>query len=313
MAISSTQLTRSPRSRARGVLAALGPDGVLSAVALVVVGTLVARVDGLVVPVATFVPYAVLGAALVATSALVQRSRRVVRVWIPFVFLYLCYRALRGVLLLIPDAAGRHAQLKAADELLFGVSPAWAMEPYATPWLTELLAYAYATMFVLPLVVLVTLSVRGHERELRRAALGLLVAFYLGFVVFLLVPAKSPDIVYAGEFERELRGYGFYEASMGAWRRLQQITFDAFPSMHTAISTIALVHARRLGVLLAPRHPRVFFWTYLPVVVLLQIATVYLRQHYFVDLLAAWGLAAVSLWLANRADAAWPRAAARLA
>lgn len=303
MAISSTQLTRSPRSRAAMALAALGPDGVLSAIALIVVATLVARVDRLVVPLATVVPYACVGGGLVVTSALVQRSRRVVRVWIPFVFLYLSYRALRGVLLLIPDAAGRHGELKAADEALLGVSPAWAMEPYATPWLTELLAYAYATMFVLPLVVLVTLSVRGHERALRRAALALLVAFYLGFLVFLLVPAKSPDIVYT--FDTQLSGYGFYEASMTTWQQLQQITFDAFPSMHTAISTIALVHARRLGMLLSPRHPRAFFCAYLPIIVLLQIATMYLRQHYFVDLLAAWALAAVSLWLADCADRAW--------
>ncbi len=284
-------------------LHALGPDGVLSAVALVAVATVLARVDGLVVPLATVLPYALVGAALVATSALVQRSRRVVRVWIPFVFLYLCYRALRGVLLLIPDEAGRHAQLKAADEALLGVSPAWWMEGFATPWLTELLAYAYATMFVLPLIVLVTLSVRGHERALRRAALALLVAFYLGFLVFLIVPAKSPDIVYT--FETELSGHGFYEASMTTWRDLQQITFDAFPSMHTAISTIALVHAYRLGPLLAPRHPRACFVVFVPVVVLLQVATLYLRQHYFVDLLAAWALAAVSLGLAARADRAW--------
>ena len=94
---------------------------------------------------------------------------------------------------------------------------------------------------------------------------------------------------------------------MGAWRRLQQITFDAFPSMHTAISTIALVHAHRLGPLLAPRHPRAFFRVFLPVVVLLQLATLYLRQHYFVDLLAAWALAAVSLWLATRVERRWPR------
>ncbi|MBZ0234511.1 MAG: phosphatase PAP2 family protein, partial [Deltaproteobacteria bacterium] len=282
--------------------------GVLSAIALVAVATLVARVDRLVVPLATVLPYALVGAGLVATSALVQRSRRVVRVWIPFVFLYLCYRALRGVLLLIPDEAGRHAQLKAADEALLGVSPAWWMEPFATSWLTELLAYAYATMFVLPLVVLVTLSVRGHERELRRAALALLLAFYLGFVVFLLVPAKSPDIVYT--FETPLHGHGFYEASMTTWRRLQQITFDAFPSMHTAISTIALVHAYRLGPRLAPRHPRAFVAAYLPIVALLQLATLYLRQHYFVDLLAAWALAAVSLWLARRAEVVWSRLAA---
>ncbi len=312
MPISWTHDTRSPRNGARGAAAAfvaLGPDGVLSLLALLAVATLIVRVDELVVPLPTVLPYAVIGGVLVLTSALVQRSRRVVRVWIPFVFLYLCYRALRGVLLLIPDSAGRHAQLKAADEALFGVSPAWWLEPYTTPWLTELLAVAYATMFVLPTIVLVTLSLRGHERALRRAALALLVAFYLGFLVFLLVPAKSPDMVY--EFATPLTGYGFYEASMLAWQRLQQITFDAFPSMHTAISTIALVHAYRHGPLLWPSRPRAMFRAFLPCVVLLQIATLYLRQHYFVDLLAAWALAPLSLGLAGRAQDAWDRLSPR--
>ncbi len=300
-----SQRSRSLATAVGALVHALGPDGVLSMLAMLTVATLMARLDALVVPLETVLPYAAIGALLLATSALVQRSRRVVRVWIPFVFLYLCYRALRGVLLLIPDGAGRHDLLKRADEALFGVSPAWWMGQFATPWLTELMAIAYALMFVLPMVVLVTLSLRGHERELRRAALALLIAFYLGFVMFLLVPARSPDVVY--EFATPLSGYGFYEASMAGWARLQQITFDAFPSMHTAISTLALVHAHRHGALLVPSRPRLMFRLFLPAVVLLQLATLYLRQHYFVDLLAAWLLAVVSLWLATWAQAAWDR------
>lgn len=252
----------------------------------------------LAVPPSTFVPYLAIGAAMCALAAAVPRSRPLVRVWLPFVILYLCYRALRGVLLLIPDERGQHALLRAADEALLGESPAWALGAIATPWLTEILAYAYALMFVLPMIVLVTLSVRGHAAALRSAALALLLAFYGGFIVFLLVPAKSPDIVYV--FDRPLSGHGFYEASMGAWTRLQQITFDAFPSMHTCISTIALVHARRLGPLLWPARPRTLFIAFVPAVAMLQLATLYLRQHYFVDLLAGWLLAALAIWLAPR-------------
>ena len=83
--------------------------------------------------------------------------------------------------------------------------------------------------------------------------------------------------------------------------------------MHTCISTLALVHARQHGAVLYPRRPRLVFRLFLPAVILLQIATLYLRQHYFVDLVAGWGLAAVSLALAGRAMAAWDRLTFRAA
>ena len=305
------------------VALALGPDGVLTALAVLGFSAVAVHLGGqLAVPTDTITPYLFLGAALLGTTALVRsplllgrapgdRRRfvatqlRAVRVWTPFVILYLCYRALRGVLLLIPASRDQHALLKRADEAIFGVSPAWWLQQFATPWLTELLAFAYALMFVLPLIVLVTLYARGHDRALRRAALALLIAFHLGFVVFLLVPAHSPDIVY--DFGEPLRGYGFYEWSSASWARLQQITYDAFPSMHTCISTLALVHARRHGAALWPSRPRLVFWGFVPAVVLLQLATLYLRQHYFVDLIAGWALAAISLALAARAMTLWDR------
>jgi membrane-associated phospholipid phosphatase len=305
----------------------LGPDGVLTALAVLVFSAVAVHLGGaLAVPTDTVAPYLLVGGALLGATALVKsplllgrrdgdRRRfvatqvRAVRVWAPFVILYLCYRALRGVLLLIPPSRDQAALLKRCDEAIFGVSPAWWMEQFATPWLTELLSLAYATMFILPMIVLVVLYARGHDRVLRRAALALLVAFHLGFVIFLLVPARSPDVVY--DFATPLHGHGFYEWSTAAWARLQQITFDAFPSMHTCISTLALVLAHRHGALLWPRRPRLVFGLFLPAVVLLQIATLYLRQHYFVDLVAGWLLAAVSLFFAGRAMDAWDRLEAR--
>lgn len=302
---------------------ALGPDGVLTGLALLGFGAVAIHLHGaLAVPTDTIAPYLKVGAILLGTTALVQsplllgrqagdRRRfvatqvRALRVWAPFVLLYLCYRALRGVLLLIPPERDQAALLKRADEAIFGVSPAWWMQQFATPWLTELMAVAYGLMFILPMIVLVGLYARGHDRRLRECALAVLLAFHLGFVVFLLVPAHSPDIVY--DFGAPLTGHGFYEWSHASWARLQQITFDAFPSMHTTISTIALVLVRRHGAALWPSRPRALFAAFIPAVLLLQISTLYLRQHYFVDLLAGWSLAALSLVLASRLTRRWDR------
>jgi membrane-associated phospholipid phosphatase len=232
----------------------------------------------------------------------VARQGRALRLWAPFAIVYLCYRALRGALPVLVDG-GVEAALLRADEWLFGISPAWGLAAIHAPWLTELLAYAYATMFFLPLAILLGLHARGRDRELRHVALALQLAFYVGFLGFLLVPARSPDVVYA--FAEPLIGHGFYEASMDAWRQLQAITYDAFPSMHTAISTIALVYSIRLGPILTPVWPRTPALVMLPIVVLLQLATLYLRQHYFVDLIGGWTVALIAITGAAALERAW--------
>jgi membrane-associated phospholipid phosphatase len=247
------------------------------------------------------VPFLAIGGVMLASSTavdvVVRRPlgfTRALRLWAPFAIVYLCYRALRGALPALVDG-GHEAALVRADIALLGSSPAWSLEAIHAPWLTELLSYAYATMFFLPLAVLLVLHARRRDGELREVALSLQLAFYLGFTIFLLVPARSPDIVYAFA---PLEGHGFYERSMAAWRTLQAVTYDAFPSMHTAISTLAIVQAVRL---------RMPIWVVmLPVVLLLQLATLYLRQHYFVDLIAGWAVAAVAIVLARGLTKRWP-------
>jgi membrane-associated phospholipid phosphatase len=301
--------------RAQGRVLSLSPEWSLSALAIATLAAIAALLGGrLVVPADTIVPYGIASALIFSALAILDlpllvgsktgcrraflgRQRRALRVWLPFIILYVCYRALRGTLLALVDHGGVQDSLKRADEILLGVSPAWWMESFASPWLTELMAYAYSTMFLPPLVVMLWLYGRKQDDALREVGLALLTAFYLGFFLFLLVPAKSPDVVY--HFGTELSGYGFYEWSTQAWRQLQQVTFDAFPSMHTCISTIALVHTYRYGKLFSRRYPRLLFALALPLAIALQLATLYLRQHYFVDLLAGWGLAALSLFIAR--------------
>lgn len=294
------------------MIGALGPDGALACLAIVVLAGVAAALGGaLRVPWDGIVPFLAIAALLVATTAAVDlalvvrrrctwpqlaaRQLRALRAWTPFAVVYLAYRALRGALPALV-ARGHEDALRAADRALLGSSPAWSLAPLHARWLTELCAYAYATMFLLPLAVLLVLYARGRDHELRRVALALQVAFYLGFAVFLVVPARSPDVVYPFP---PLVGYGFYEASTRGWRSLQAVTYDAFPSMHTAISTIALVAAIRLRRALSPRHPAVPVVALAPVVVLLQFSTLYLRQHYFVDLVAGWAVAAVAIAVAS--------------
>lgn len=298
------------------LLVGLGPDTLMTFVAIAGLAALAGILGGeLSMVVDSAAPLLVLGALLLVTALARlpllardparywEQQRFAVRTWAPFVLLYMCYRALhRTMNLIVTD--GVEDRLRALDEALLGLSPSWWFERFASPWLTEVMAFAYGLMFFLPLTVLVLLYARDRRDDFREVALAVLVAFYVGFVLYLLVPARSPRIVYA--YERPLVGaIGLYELSTLAWDRLQQVTYDAFPSLHTAISSVALAFAWRHGDALSRRRPRLLFWIFLPNVIALQISTLYLRQHYFVDLIGGWALAAFTVWLASRAVRGW--------
>jgi membrane-associated phospholipid phosphatase len=303
----------------RQLLSALGPDGFVSALAVAGLLLCVTAIGGPPHLEADGIAPLVLLAVLLASSAVVRlplllerrvgdRARfgreqlRAARAWVPFVVAYVSYRvivaSMNGVV-----GAGVEDRLRALDEALLGVSPSFWMQRFVSPWLTELMAFAYGLMFFLPLGVLLYLCGRERWHEFRIVALSVLAAFYLGLVGYLLVPARSPRLCYT--YDVELHGvFGLYEASSWAWDSLQAVTYDAFPSLHTAISTISLIWAWRLA-------PRALFLVYVPCVILLQISTLYLRQHYFVDLVGGWGLALLAVWLAPRLWDGWTRALTR--
>ena len=62
-----------------------------------------------------------------------------------------------------------------------------------------------------------------------------------------------------------------------------------------------------MALVFAWRFLRRWFWALLPFVVGLWASTIYLRHHYFVDLVGGWIVAVAALWLAPRTDAWWAR------
>jgi membrane-associated phospholipid phosphatase len=138
-------------------------------------------------------------------------------------------------------------------------------------------------------------------KEFRAATLGIVVCFYLGYALYVLFPAAPPRLVLVYEFTRSLQGYRQVFSSLSA-RAFELLPVDsraAFPSLHAAVSLLALVYAWRFV--------RAWFFVLLPFVAGLWASTIYLRHHYFVDLVAGWALAPAALVLAPRLDRWWAR------
>lgn len=275
----TTYLTLAANAYAReaGVLGARHPGGLVRlAVAVAVLGGLA------------------LALRLWPGAAAVRGLRELV----PFLACVLIYTNLHDTIGFV-NPHDVHHTLAALDRELFGVVPCVWAERFVTRERTELMSFLYVNFFwIAPSTSLVLLALR-RWREFRQATLGVITCFYLGYFLYVVFPAAPPRLVLVYEFTKNLQGYPhlFSSLSAGAFSLLPVDSRAAFPSLHAAVSLVALLYAWR--------HVRAFFWLLLPFAVGLWVSTVYLRHHYVVDLLAGWALGPFAVWLSPRLDGWW--------
>jgi membrane-associated phospholipid phosphatase len=266
-------------AREAGVLGPRYPGGVarLAAVAVLVVSLALAR-------------------RRFPRSPLVQDLRETV----PLVACLLIYTNLQDTLGFV-NPHDVHHWLVAFDGMIFGVQPSVWAERFVTPARTEVMQFLYLSFFWIAPSTSLILLLQRRWPEFRAATLGIVTCFFMGYALYVAFPAAPPRLVLVSELTRNLRGYpvGFSNLAAQVFALLPVDSRAAFPSLHAAASTVALVYAWRFV--------RRWFWVALPFAVGLWASTIYLRHHYFVDLVAGWLLAPAAVWVAPRLDAWWTR------
>jgi membrane-associated phospholipid phosphatase len=192
-----------------------------------------------------------------------------------------------------------HLFLRGLDQSLFGVQPSVWAERFVSRELTELMSLFYLSFLWIAPAPSLWLLARQRLAEFRAVTLSVVVCFYLGYFLYVLFPAAPPRLVLVFEYAKSLEGYPrlFSNLQARAFELLPVDSRAAFPSLHAAVSLLALVNAWR--------HARRLFFVLLPFVAGLIASTIYLRHHYFVDLLAGWLLAPLALFFAPRLDRFW--------
>lgn len=185
-------------------------------------------------------------------------------------------------------------ELHALDMALFGVEPAIFLDRFVNPATTEWFAFFYfGYFFVLALHVIPILFFSANQRVLGEFALGMLVVVCVGQTVYMLVPGWGPYREMAESFQRPFPDGAWIEAVIGAVAQGGALK-DIFPSLHTALPAfIALFAFSKRG--LAPFRytwPLVLFSS-----INIVIATLFLRWHYLIDVVAGLFLACAAAWL----------------
>jgi len=241
-------------------------------------------------------------AALGLAMRLAPQARfvRGAREFVPFLACVLIYTNLHDTIGFV-NSHDVHQWLDALDRAWFGISPCLWAERFITPRRTELMSLCYASFFALAPSVPLLLLIAGRRQEFRQALLGIVTCFYLGYALYVAFPAAPPRLYLAHDFHLQLKGYPNLMHSLSQ-RTLELLPADsraAFPSLHAAVSLLTLLYAWR--------YLRRWLIVLAPAAVGLWISTIYLRHHYFVDLVAGWMLAPVAVYVGPRIDRWWTR------
>lgn len=224
------------------------------------------------------------GIAIVLASARGGRAVWYFRHWYPLPLLASCYKEMA---ILIPAVRGATADQSLAD-LDFSIwhaNPTVWLERFQAPALTDFLQLAY-TLYV-PAVVLVPWLLWRKRRfaDFRYCAFLISLGLLTSYIGYILVPARGPRFLLDHLQHSPLQGGRVVDVMRTTLDRLESVHYDCFPSGHGELTIIAWWSSRQIS----KRLSRVYLAYTLSII----FATVYLRYHYTVDLVAGALLAAV--------------------
>ena len=152
---------------------------------------------------------------------------------------------------------------------------------------SELFYFGYFCYYLLPLVVLGILY-KFLPQKIEEFGFILITSFLLYYFIFIIIPAEGPQFYFTFP-DNHIEAQGIFGNAIKLIQKNGEAPTAAFPSSHVGISWI------------------IIFWLYqnfrksvkyfLPFVILLMFSTVYIKAHYFVDVVAGFLTAPIVFFL----------------
>jgi membrane-associated phospholipid phosphatase len=180
------------------------------------------------------------------------------------------------------------------DQRLFGFEVCLWLDRYISSFTSEWFAFFYFCYFVL--LATHTIPILFFSRQQRLVGEfvhGMLVLFCVGQALYVFVPGYGPVRALAPLFKGQY-AHGLWLDSVMATVVAGGAQKDIFPSLHTAAPTFLTLFSFRY------RHQVPFRYTWAPVgffAANIVVATMFLRWHWVIDVVAGLMLAGLGWWL----------------
>jgi membrane-associated phospholipid phosphatase len=231
---------------------------------------------------------------LVAIAIIVYEVKRpnltswMFRNWYPLPFVGSCYKEM-AILIHAIRRTDADQYLADLDFRIWHAHPSIWLERIYSPPLTEYLQVVYTLFIPAVLVIAYLIWRKGRYQDFQYYAFLIALGFLASYIGYLLVPARGPRFLLKNLQHVPLQGMWFFNGMQATLDKLESAHYDCFPSGHTELTILAWWGSR----MVSKRLSAVYFVYTLSII----FATVYLRYHYTVDLLAG-AILALSLILA---------------
>ena len=221
-------------------------------------------------------------------AVLMGRGISFVRDWAPFLALFLAWEMMRGIANEFGQAVQSDSVI-AIERALFGghvpseVLQAALYQAGTVNWYDVVLTLVYSSHFFFPLAFAFFLWLRRRDRYYPFVA-ALMLTSFAAFATFLVLPVAPPRLAWnfgealaVADVAKETGAAMVWNGFNFAYHNLVGNPVAAFPSMHAAYPVLValfLAERSRLAALL-----------WLPFLLTIWFATVYLGHHYVIDLL----------------------------
>jgi hypothetical protein len=212
--------------------------------------------------------------------------------------IFTCYTTL-GSLGMVAMPYLADADLSRWDTWLCGVDPSLWMQRFLTPGRVEFFSFVYAA-FIPYIYLSLALGCLGRPPVERDQFLTAWVFTYaISYLGYLFVPAHGPVWFHEQDYTTALEGGFFYRTVLQGMETTGGLQ-GVFPSLHVGCSVYLCLFDLQTN--------RLRGLTYLPLVILIYAATLVLRYHYVVDLIAGTVIPLACVPLGKRAFLRWARA-----
>jgi membrane-associated phospholipid phosphatase len=233
--------------------------------------------------------------AFLPVTLVLGRTRQFARELTPFIVLLLSYEALQGVAGSLAITPVIHAAASSTTITPYGFYQA-VQSAFLSPDLTDVMTFLYGLHF--PMIIIASVLLWYSSRTLyKRYVYSLVAVSYVSLLFYVLAPSAPPW--YNGVVNNLLANTTAQAGSSGIIGEFAKIgsliesdKFAAFPSLHAAYAVLFGYFTIKLK--------RIYALLSVPIVGGILFSTIYLGQHYIIDLVGGIGVAAGAVFLMTR-------------
>jgi hypothetical protein len=199
-------------------------------------------------------------------------------------------------LLPVVNSTSLDTELSYIDQHILHFEPSIYLDRFITPATTEWFAFFYFGYFALLAVhVLPMVFFSRRARLTAEFAFGMIMVYAVAHTVYMLVPGYGPVRFLADRYEHPLPPGFWLDAVLNAVQS-GGAQKDIFPSLHTAGPVFLSLFSFRHR----DKHPFKYTWPFVAFFSAnIVIATMFLRWHYLIDVIAGIALSSGAFFLAG--------------